>query len=166
MELLFGLASVKYGTAASSNYMPASAAMTTLPNTVKGSVSIEETEGSVTKFFVDQQFAPVKVLKTEEGELSLTMQFYDMSFANLAALKGGTGNASGYIPATGYTTIEKAMEVNLDSGHQILMYNASIITRVTGGGGRDKMFAIETKITPQLTTDNAGSWKINKTLWP
>ena len=162
MELLFGLASVQIGTAASSNYTPASAGLTTLPNTVKGSVSIEETEGSTTKFFVDQQFAPVKVVKTEEGELSLTMQLYDMSFANLAMLKGGTGNASGYAPATGYTTVEKFVQANLDSGHKITMYNAAIITRLTGGGGRDKMFAVETKIVPQLTADNAGSWRIDK----
>ena len=157
---LFGITSVKYGTAAVTNTMPTG--LTALPDTVKGSVSIEETEGSKTKFFVDQQFSPVRQVKTEEGELSATMQFYDMTFATLAALKGGTGNASGYTPATGYVTVDKALEITMDSGHKLLMYNASLTSRITGGGGRDKMFAIEMTATPQLTADNAGSWKISQ----
>lgn len=157
---LFGITSVKYGDAASSNYSPASASLTALPNTVKGSVSIEETEGSKTKFFVDQQFSPIRQVKTEEGELSATMQFYDMTFATLAAIKGGTGNVSGYTPATGYVTVDKYLEILMDSGHKLIMYNGSLVTRITGGGGRDKMFAIEMSATPQLTSDKAGSWKI------
>jgi len=155
---LYGITSVKYGVAAVTNTMPTS--LTSLPNTVKGSVSIDETEGSITKFYVDQQFSPVRQVKTEEGELSATMQFYDMTFANIAALKGGTGDASGYSPATGYVTVDKALEITMDSGHKLLMYNASCVTRITGGGGRDKMFALELKATPQLTADNAGSWRI------
>lgn len=155
---LFGITSVKYGTAAITNTMPSS--LTTLPNTVKGSVSIDETEGSTTKFYVDQQFAPVRQVKTEEGELSAIMQFYDMTFANIAALKGGVGNVSGYVPATGYVTVDKALEITMDSGHKLLMYNASCTARITGGGGRDKMFALELKAVPQLTSDNAGSWRI------
>ena len=157
---LFGITSVKYGVAATGNVFPASGALTSLPDTVKGSVSIEETEGSTTKFYVDQQFSPVKVVKTEEGEMTATMQFYDMTFATLAALKGGTGSATGYIPASGYQMIEKALQIRLDSGHYLNMYNASISARITGGGGRDKMFAIEMKATPQLTADNSASWEI------
>jgi len=155
---LFGIKTVKYGTAATGSSMPTG--MTTLPNTVKGSVSIEETEGSTVKFFVDQQFSPVKVVKTEEGELSATMQFYDMTFANIAALKGGTGNATGYTPATGYQMMEKALELELDSGHKLNMYNAALSTRITGGGGRDKLFALEVKATPQLTISNTQGWDI------
>jgi hypothetical protein len=158
---LFGIASVKYGTAATGANMPSGAALTSLPDTVKGSVSIDETEGSTTKFFVDQKFSPVRVVKTEEGELTAVMQFYDMTFANMAALKGGTGNASGYTPATGYTSVDLALELTLDSGHKLQMYNASCITRITGGGGRDKLFALELKATPQMTLDNGGSWKLS-----
>lgn len=160
MELLFGITSVKYANAASSNYSPGS--LTSLPNTVKGSVSIDETEGSTTKFFVDQQYSPIREVKTEEGILSAVMQFYDMSYANIAALKGGTGDASGYTPASGYTTVDKYLEILMDSGHKLLIYNASCVARITGGGARDKMFALELKATPQLTTDNAGTWKISK----
>lgn len=159
-EYLFGITSVKYGEPSGSNTMPS--ALNTLPNTVKGSVSIDETEGSTTDFMVDQQFSPVRQVKTEEGVLTATMQFYDMAYANVAALKGGSGDASGYTPATGYTTVNKALEILMDSGQKLLMYNASLVTRIVGGGGRDKMFALEVKATPQLTTDNAGSWKIQK----
>lgn len=157
---VYTVTTVKYADAASSNYSPGS--LNTLPNTVRGSVSIDETEGSTTKFWVDQQYSPVRSVKTEEGELSAVMQFYDMTFATLAALKGGTGNVSGYTPATGYTSVNKYLEINTDSGHKFIMYNAEIQTRVLGGGGRDRMFAVEVKATPQLTTDNAGSWKIEK----
>jgi hypothetical protein len=156
---LYGITSVKYGTAATTNSMPTS--LTTLPDTVKGSVSIDETEGSITNFYVDQKFSPVRHVKTEEGQLSATMQFYDLTFANIAALKGGSGDASGYSPATGYVTVDKALEITMDSGHKLLMYNASCTARITGGGGRDKMFALELKATPQLTADNAGSWKLS-----
>ena len=68
----------------------------------------------------------------EEGELSAVMQFYDMTFETLAALKGGTGDASGYTPATGYVTVEKSLEITTDAGYKFLMYNAAIEAR----GGR------------------------------
>lgn len=159
---LFGIASVKYGTAVTgTSYFPSGVLLTSLPDTVKGSVSIEETEGVLTNFYVDQKFSPVRSVKTEEGELSATMQFYDMTFATLAAIKGGTGNASGYTPATGYTTVNLALDITMDSGHRLLMYNANCITRITGGGGRDKLFAVEMKAIPQMTADNTGSWKIS-----
>lgn len=156
---LYSVTKVEYGDAASSNYMPS---LTQLPNTVRGSVSIDETEGSTTKFWVDQQYTPVRSVKTEEGEISAVMQFYDMTFATLAALKGGTGNVSGYTPATGYSSVNKSLKITLDSGHTLSMYNAEVQTRIIGGGGRDRMFAVEMKATPQLTDDNAGSWKIEK----
>jgi len=158
---VYGVESVKYADAASSNYSPSAS---DLPNTVRGSVTIDETEGATTKFWVDQQYTPVRSVKTEEGELSAVMQFYDMTFATLAAIKGGTGNVSGYTPATGYTTVNKYIEINTDSGHKFIMYNAEVQTRIIGGGSRDRMFAVEMKATPQLTADNAGSWKI-ETVW-
>jgi hypothetical protein len=158
---LFGIASVKYGTAATgAGNFPSGVLLTTAPDTVKGSVSIEETEGSVTDFFVDQKFSPVRSVKTEEGQLSATFQFYDMTFATMAAFKGGTGNATGYTPATGYTTVNLALELALDSGQKLQMYNANCITRIVGGGGRDKLFALEVKAIPQMTTDNSASWRI------
>ena len=158
---MYGISTVKYGNSATGfGNFPSGVLLTSLPDTVKGSVTIEETEGSTTDFNVDQKFSPVRQVKTEEGMLSATMQFYDVTFATLAALKGGTGNVSGYSQATGYTEVYKALELSLDSGQKLLMYNASLVTRIVGGGGRDKMFALEVKATPQLTTDNSIAWRI------
>lgn len=160
---LYGIASVKYGTSATgAGNFPSGTSLTTAPNTVKGSVTIEETEGSRTEFFVDQQFSPVRSVKTEEGKLEATFQFYDMTFANIAAFKGGTGNVSGYTPATGYTSIDLALDLTLDSGEKLQIYNAACATRLVGGGGRDKLFALEVKAIPQITTDNSATWRIYK----
>jgi hypothetical protein len=158
---LFGISAVKYGTAATgAGNFPSGVLLTTAPDTVKGSVTIEETEGSKTEFFVDQKFSPVRSVKTDEGKMEATFQFYDMTFATMAAFKGGTGNTSGYSPATGYTDINMALELSLDSGHKLQMYNANCISRIVGGGGRDKLFALEVKAIPQLTSDNSASWRI------
>uniref|UniRef100_A0A6M3JSS3 Uncharacterized protein n=1 Tax=viral metagenome TaxID=1070528 RepID=A0A6M3JSS3_9ZZZZ len=160
---LYGIASVKYGTSATGlGNFPSGVLLTTAPDTVKGSVTIEETEGATTEFFVDQKFSPVRSVKTEEGKLSATFQFYDMTFNTMAAFKGGTGNASGYTPATGYVTVDKALELTLDSGDKLCIHNASCATRIVGGGGRDKLWALEVKATPQMTTDLSGSWRIHK----
>jgi hypothetical protein len=160
---LYGINTVKYGTSATGvGNFPSGVLLTSLPDTVKGSVTIEETEGSTTRFYVDQKFSPVREVKTDEGELTATMQFYDMTFATMAALKGGTGNVSGYTQATGYTTVDRALEITLDSGEKLLLYNASLVTRIIGGGGRDRMFALEVKATPQLTTDGSIAWKVWK----
>ena len=158
---LFGVKSVKYGVAATGSNMPSGAALTSLPDTVKGTVSIEESTGATTKFFVDQKASPVKVIKTEESEVLAKMQFYDLTFATVAALKGGTGDANGYTPATGFSQIELALEIETDSGHKFQFYNASIEAHITGGGGRDKMFALELNAIPQMTLDTTGSWKIS-----
>lgn len=163
MEFLYGISSVQYGTAATGfGNFPSGVLLTTAPDTVKGSVTIEESDGATTEFPVDQKFSPVRVVKTEEGKLSATFQFYDLTYATLAAFKGGTGNASGYTPATGYTSVDQALALNLDSGQQLLLYNANCITKIVGGGGRDKMFALEVKATPQMTTDNSIAWRIRK----
>jgi len=158
--LVFGVTGVKYGDAATGSNMPSGTALTSLPNTVKGSVTIEEGAGTSAKFYEDQQASPVKVIKTEEGEVTASMQFYDMTFATMAALKGGVGNASGYTPATGFNFIELALEIETDSGHFFQFYNAAIDAHITGGGSRDSMFALEMNAIPQMTSDGTGSWKI------
>ena len=157
---IFSIKSVKYGTPTGSNTMPATGAMTLLPDTVKGSVTIDEGEGTTTKFWVDQKASPVKSVKTEEGEVMATMSFYDIDYTALAALKGGTGNASGWVPATGYSQIEKAIAIETDSGHIFDFYNAHIEARITGGLGRDNLFTMELKATPLMSLDLAGSYKI------
>lgn len=159
-KLIFSVKSVKYGTPTGTNTMPASGSMTALPDTVKGSITIEEEAGANAEFFVDQKAEPIKVINTDMPKLSATMQFYDMTYATMAILKGGTGNASGYTPPIGFTLIEKAIQIETDSGDVFDLYNAAVNSRIVNGGGRDKLFAVETIINPQLTTDLAGSWKL------
>lgn len=155
---IYSITKIEYGTPTGNNTL---GSLTQLPNTVKGSVSIEETEGSSAKFFTDQLKEPVRVVKTEEGEMSVTAQFYDMTGSHLAAFKGGTGaSGAGFTPSVGYTTVEKGIKITFDSGQIIEMYNAACLARYTGGGGRDKMLAWELKMIPQVTLDLSGSYKV------
>lgn len=160
---LYGISSVKYGTAATGlGCFPSGVLLTTAPGTVKGSVTLEETEGTISDFYTDQQVSPVVSIKTEEGKLSAKFQCYDMTFATLAAFKGGTGNVSGYDPATGYTTINLALELNADTGEKFHIHNALCSTRIIGGLSRDKVIAFEVNAIPQMTTDNSVAWRIYK----
>ena len=159
-EYLYTIKTVKYGDAAATNSMPTG--LSPLPNTVKGSVTLDESEGETADFYVDQQETPIRSIDTGEAKLTASMQFYDMAFATLAAIKGGSGDASGYTPATGYSSVNKSIEIECDSGHKFLMYNAKLSVRIIGGLSRDNMLAVEMKAVPQLTSDNAGTWKIEK----
>lgn len=156
-NFIFSIKTAKYGVAAVTGSMPSS--LTDLGNTVKGSVTIDESAGTEAKFWEDQSPVPVRVVKTDEGELSATMQFYDIAYATLQDLKGGTGNASGWSPTAAFTQVSKAFEITTDSGHKLEIYNGSVIARITGGGGRDKMFSMEVKVTPQITADGISSYK-------
>lgn len=165
-DYIFAVNTIKYGTPTGTSTMPAQGALVTLPDTVKGTITLEEAEGTLTKFFVDQKRGAIKSVKTEEGDFVITAQFYDLTVGFLAALKGGTavtGATTSYTPSTGYVNIEKAVEITFESGHKLEIYNGSISARLTGGGSRDKMMMWELKITPQLTADLAGSWKLSKT---
>lgn len=158
-EYIYAVKQMFYGTPTGSNTLPASLSL--LPDTVKGTITVEETEGTLTKFWVDQKKEPVRVIKSEEGDFTLTAQFYDFDFEKYAAFKGGVGVAgASFTPSTDYTTIDKAFRIVFDSGHVMDIYNGSCVARMTGGGGRDKMFAWELKVTPMLTQDLAGSYMI------
>jgi len=165
-DYIFAVATIKYGTPTGSNTMPTAGAMVALPDTVKGTIVIEESEGNITKFFTDQKKDPIASIKTEEGEFELTAQFYDLSVGILAAMKGGTavtGATNSFEPSTGYTQVEKALEITFDSGHVLNLYNASIAARMVGAGGRDKMMAWELKATPLISADLAGAWILENT---
>ena len=166
MNYIFSIKSIKYGTPTGTGTMPASGDLTDLGNTVKGSVTIDESEGTLTSFNVDQKKDPILQLSAGGEELSVVAQFPDVSYANLAALKGGASSTAGgfntFTPAIGFTTVQKAIECELDSGHKINLFNAQIFARITNGGGRDKMMAMALKATPLLTSDGLASWEIKK----
>lgn len=161
----FALKSTKYGTPTGSNTKPG--ALIALPDTVKGSVTFEESDGTTVKFNVDQKVAPIRKTKTEAGELMVTMQFYDISYEVLEAIKGGTAVAA--VPATSpakyqspvtLEDIELFLQLELESEQYFYMYNAFIEAKITGKGSRDGMLAVEMKATAQLSADLAGAWDI------
>lgn len=164
---LYSVKTVKYGTPTGTNSMPAE--LTTLPDTVKGSVTLDTTTGNFATFFVDQKRSPIKKVKIEEGELTAAMQFYDFDFVKLAALAGGTAPTSGgyekFVPSTDYTDVAKALEITLDTtpAIKVNIFNGQCSTTpLKGGGGRDKMLAWGLDVTPLMTTDLAGDWEISE----
>ena len=166
MNYIYSIKTIKYGAPTGTGTMPASGDLTDLGNTVRGSVTIDETEGTTTPQYVDQKKDPILNLSTGGDELSVVAQFPDISYANLAALKGGTSSTAGgfntFTPAIGFTSVQKALEVELDSGHKVNIFNAQIFARITGAGGRDKMMAMALKATPLLTADGLSNWEIKK----
>ena len=146
--------------------MPASGSMTLLPDPVKGSLVIEETEGTYTDFFTETRRSPVKTVKTQEGDTTVTAQFYDMTYATLAIFKGGTAPTAGgfdkFVPSTGYTDVNKAIEITFASGDVMNIFNANCSTRIIGAGGRDKMFMWEIKAKVNLTADLSGDAEYSK----
>lgn len=157
---VFSVKSVKYGTPTGTATMPGT--LTALPDTVKGSVAVSETDPTVQKFFVDQKQAPVRVVDAGAGELSFVMQFYDLTYATLVIIKGGTVNTgpTKWMHGATFTSINLAIQVETDSGHYFNFYNAFVMSKITGNGSRDGMFAVEMTVQPQLTTDLAGDYEI------
>lgn len=160
-QYIYAVSGIKYGTPTGSTTMPGG--LVSLPNTVKGSITIEETEGTVTKFFVDQKKDPVRAIKTDEGEMSVVAQFYDLNPIHLANLKGGTpvtGGTESYTPSADYTNVEKAVEITFSSGHKMEIFNGAIVARMVGEGGRDAMVRWEVKVVPQVTADSGAAYKL------
>lgn len=161
---IYRIKSVKYGTATGTNTMPASGDMTSCPNTVKGSVNINESDGTTVDFKVDQLNDPIMTLTDESGTLTAEMEFYDVDYTHTAALKGGTGNASGYAPPTTPTNILKAFQIETVSSHLFDFYNAKVIATLGGVGANDQLFKLKVKLTALATTDGAGSWHVGPVL--
>ena len=160
---VFSIKSVKYGTPTGSNTMPTSGDLTPLPYTVKGSITFEQTEGTFSEFYVDQLPDPIKVITSDKGKLATSIKIYDLNYETMAVLMGGTGDDTGYTPALGWVDINLAMQINTDSLHTFDFYNSQVSARILDGGGRDKMFSIEAKLTPQMSADLEGSWKLRPT---
>jgi hypothetical protein len=165
---IYSIKSIKYGTPTGVGTMPTAENLTDLGNTVRGSVTIEESEDSVNKFKVDQKRASILELSNGEGELTVNAQFPDVAYATLAELKGGTSSTAGgfntFTPAVGFTSVQKALECELDSGHKINIFNAQIFSRIVNGGGRDKMVAMALKAVPLITADGLAEWEIKKSI--
>lgn len=162
VQHIYSVKSIKYGTPTGIGTVPASGDLTALPNTEKGSVVIEESEGTSTQFYEDQSPYPIEDIEQELGSFSLVANFNDIQFATIAVFNGGTGTASGYEPATGWQTTKKALVIETDSGHTFDFRNAKCKVRITNLGGRDKLAAMELKATPLICADGSAPYKINK----
>ena len=162
VQHIYSVKSVKYGTTTGTGTMPASGDLTALPNTEKGSVVIEEAEGTSQAFYEDQNPYPIENIEQELGSFSLVARFNDIQFTTLAAFNGGTGTVSGYEPATGWQTTKKALVIETDSGHTFDFRNAQCRVRITGLGGRDKLASMELKAMPLICADGSAPYKINK----
>lgn len=166
-KYVFSLKSTKYGTPTGDNTMPDSGSLTALPDTVRGSVSVTESDPTLQRFFVDQKKGAIRVVQSEAGELEFTLQFYDMDYDILAAIKGGASvaavpstSAAKWTNGTTFDNIVKALQLETDSGQYFNFYNALLIATITGSGSRDGMFAVQMRIIPQLAADGSGDYEI------
>ncbi len=166
MALIHIVKKLRYGTPTGTDTMPVS--LTELPNTVKGSVTMDESDPTFQDFFEDQIESPIDSVEVEKGDVDFKASFYQFDYDMLAALKGGTSVAA--VPSTSpakwkngvvYQTKKLALQVETESGHYLNFYNARLFVKIVGGGGRDQKLMIAMVIRPLATEDRAGDWEIS-----
>lgn len=155
----YSVKTTRYGTPTGSNTMPA---LTALPKNVKGTITLDEGDPSFTSIFEEQSMAPLRKVQTAAGDVSFKMQFHDLTYATIAALKGGSavGAATGYQAPTDFADINKAIQVEFDSGQYFNYYNAAIAAKIVGSGARDGFIALDVTVMPQMSADGKGIWEI------
>lgn len=144
---LFGLKSVKFGTPESDGTMPAS--LTVFAQTVRGSMTLSETEAAVQDFNVEEQDSPVEQAITESSKLEATWRAYDLSPAVIAKVKGGTAGTSPdkWSAPTKSVLLKLALEIETDNGTKIQIPYANVQARFDGTIGREDMLQLEVKAT-------------------
>jgi len=148
-KYVFGLKSVKFGTPTGTAAMPAALDMEEFAQTVRGSMTLSETEPTVQDFNVEEQDAPVEQAITESSKLELTWRAYDLSPAIIEIVKGGDGStlATTWTAPAKTTMIKLAIEIETDGGSTIAIPNANIVARLDGVIGREDMLQLEVKGT-------------------
>ena len=156
---IYSVKATRYGTPTGTNTMPA---LTALPNNVKGSITLDEGDPSFTSIFEEQAVAPLRRIQTAAGDVSFKCQYHDMTYAAIAALKGGSavGAATGYQAPTNFADVNKAFQVEFDSGQYFNYYNAAIAAKIVGSGARDGYIDLDLTVMPQLSADGKGIWEI------
>ena len=156
---------LRYGDPTGSNTMPV--ALNDLPDTVKGSISQDETDPTFQDFWVDQLAVPIDSVEVQRGESTFNAQFYDFDYDMLEALKGGTSvaavagtSAAAWQNGVVYNTKKLAFQAETESGQYINFFNARLYVKITGNGGRDAKLMIQVHIKPLATEDRAGDWEI------
>lgn len=153
-----GLKSVKFGTPTETVTMPVS--MTAWAQTVKGSMTIEESEAEVKNFNVEEVSSPVKQAIVQDGVLTVTWKAYDLDPAIIAAVKNGTATATKFSAAANSAIIEKALEVTTDEDVKFTIPKASIVARLTGSIGGEDMLQMEVKATAIDPGDGGSPWQV------
>lgn len=155
-----GLKSVKFGTPTGTVAMPAS--LTAFAKTVKGSMTIEESEPTITDFKVEELSAPIKQAITEDGVLTVTWRCYDLNPEIIKVVKGGEGTtvSKKYSAPAKSVIMEKGLELTSDDNMVFAIPKASIVARITGQVGSDDMIQLEVKATAIDPGDGGSPWYI------
>ncbi|MDX9847468.1 MAG: hypothetical protein RBT74_10855 [Tenuifilaceae bacterium] len=153
-----GLKWVKFGTPTGTATMPAT--LTDFAKTVKGSMTVDESESTIKDFNVEEVDAPVRQAITENGKLTLVWKAYNLDPEIIAAVKGGTSTATKFSAPAKSVIIEKALEVKSIDNVVFAIPKASIVARVTGQIGTDDMLQLEVKATAIDPGDGGSPWFI------
>lgn len=146
-KYVFGLKSVKFGTPTGDATMPA--VLDAFAQTVRGSMTLSETEATVQDFNVEEQDAPVEQAITESSKLEVTWRAYDLSPAMLEIVKGGDGTtlATTWEAPNKSTLLKLALEIETDNGSKIQIPRANVMARIDGTVGREDMLQVEVTAT-------------------
>jgi len=173
MARIYAVKTISYGTPTGTTTMPEGANLYALPETVRGSISMDEGDPTYQDFFTDQTMPPVDSVQVSEGETTISAQFHNVQYDHLEALKGGTAvaavtgtSAAKWKKGVTFRNDKLAMQIETESGHYFNFYNARIFAKITGGGGRDTGFMLQVNIKPLATTDLAGDWEISDVVIP
>lgn len=161
-KFAFGLKSVKFGDPTGTVAMPET--LTDFAKTVKGSMTLEESEATEEKFYVEEQSAPVESVITEDSELEATWECYDIAPEILAIVKGGTTTTSAtektWSAPSSAVRIKKAIQLTTESGAKITIPNATITARITGKVGKEELLKLSVKATPLDPGDGGSPFQI------
>lgn len=168
---IYSVKKTRYGVPTGTTTMPGT--LTELGENVKGQITLNESDPSLTTIRTEQGYTPRRVIVSEPGQLDFTLQYHDLSFAALAALKGGEAvaavpgsSAAAWKPGMTFETPELAFQVETESGQFFNFYNARVIATLGGAGTRDGFFYVQVKVYPQVTADKAGDWEIRDVVVP
>lgn len=134
----YGLASFKIGPVGT---LPA--ALTAVGSTVKGSFTIEGTEGSFNDFFIEENpSAPFDRTINEYPSLELTGETYDVDPDTAVLLMGGTTAAGVYTPPTTFAAKEVAAQATSAKGLVFNIPRMQIVARPVFRFGTDELAKI------------------------
>lgn len=140
---------IEIGLASTDGTMPTT--MTALPDTVDGSVTIEESAPQTKGFKRSNDKAPFMIVVTEDGNLTPKFSIYDITPSVLSQLKGGTATAeTAWKPAIGSSQLINAA-IRVTTENDLLKINipkASIVALIKGSLKSDELITLECEVTP------------------